>query len=676
MLSANILGGYPADKVNATYWKKIQFPSDKNISGSVSIDFSLPSDCNSYIVCDGNGETLKSSILRKEGSHLKVFFNMRDGDGLLLAFLKEGNIPDNELMNESGLLHVVKKAKEPIGSVESTETFDLLWGKAVFVGAQFEEKVFSGYNPFGPNKDTLHSYNGYIKIGKSGSYRFFTASTDASFILIDGKPVVSWPGKHDQAKGINNEIWADINLEEGNHGFKYLHGNSGDKLYAIAAILMPGENKNSVIPASAFTEAYAAKLGELENQNGNPVPEFAWDNRQMVNFDRECMHEVEFVATVPSAMKYKNIKWDFGDGTLGEGAKLSHIYFKRVPYNVTMNVELQDGKKTKMTQEVLLDFRYSQSENDDNLTNEIIKKALSQEASAGIQVEGYNAIMTALLFYKKKKEAEQFYLKSALMRKTVLPELLFEFLDKLVAPSMTESEKYAEALKVWESFTAKTNESTLLVKAKFRKAELLIVPLREPLKGNEILNEIKKETLPEREKKALLIYEGDALMLTEGANEAYRIFNSLEPRNSKPKDAKDKLEIENALNSKLFLIEHMISSGKYSEALDLIGTLQWDRPTTRLYAPLSLFKGRALSKLGRTALAGVTLENSLLLDRDDDTDAKIRIELAGVYAIKKEYLNAKKQISVIKKRNPGSLEEIAADKLLEVINRKISEGAE
>ena len=74
--------------------------------------------------------------------------------------------------------------------------------------------------------------------------------------------------------------------------------------------------------------------------------------------------------------------------------------------------------------------------------------------------------------------------------------------------------------------------------------------------------------------------------------------------------------------------------------------------------------------------AGVILENALLLDRDDDTDAKIRIELAGVYVLKKEYLNAKKQISVIKKRNPGSLEEIAADKLLEIINRKISEGAE
>ena len=87
-------------------------------------------------------------------------------------------------------------------------------------------------------------------------------------------------------------------------------------------------------------------------------------------------------------------------------------------------------------------------------------------------------------------------------------------------------------------------------------------------------------------------------------------------------------------------------------------------------------KGRVLSKLGRTAFAGVTLENGLLLDRDDDTDAKIRIELAGIYAVRKEYLNAKKQISVIKKRNPGSLEEIAADKLLEIINRKISEGAE
>lgn len=676
ILSSNILYGYPVDKVDAAYWKKIQFPSEKKVEGSVTLDFFLPSDCGGYLVCNGNGEVLKSSVLRREGSHMRVFFNTQSGDGLLLAILKDKKITDNRIVNESGLLHVVKKAGEPIGDVKSPAAFNELWSKAVFLGAQFEERVFSGYNPFGDNKDTLHSYNGYLKIGKSGSYRFYTASTDASFILIDGKPVVSWPGKHDQGKGINNEIWGDVHLEEGVHVFKYIHANTGDRLYAVAAMLLPGETKNSVIPASAFTESYMANLGELENPGGMPVPEFSWVNRQMINFDKYCMHEIEFAATVPAAMKAKNVKWDFGDGTFGEGVKIFHMYFKRSSYFVTMTVELPDGKKIKVGQDVLVDFRFGQSENDDNVTNEIVKKAVSQEASCGIQLEGYNAIMAALLFYKKKKEAEQFYLKSALMKKAVPPELLFEYLDKLVTASMMESEKYAEALKVWELFAGKANDAGIQTKVKLRKAELLVGSLREPLKGIEILNEMKKTTLPEREKKEMLIDEGDALLLTAGINEAYRIFNSLEPKNAKPKDAREKLELENALNSKLFLIENLITSGKYQEALDLIGSLQWDRPTSRLYAPLVLLKGRVLSKLGRTVFAGVTLENGLLLDRDDDMDAEIRLELAGIYAQKKEYLNAKKQISVIKKRNPGSLEEIAADKLLEIINRKISEGAE
>jgi hypothetical protein len=676
ILSSTVLFGYPADKVNAAYWKEIQFPTDKKIEGSVKIDFFIPSDCNGYLVCNGDGEVLETSILRKEGSHLKVFFNTLGGEELFLAFLKEKNIPDNEIVNESGLLHVVKKSKGQIGDVESPEAFYELWDKAVFLGAAFEEKVFSGYNPFGDNKDSLHLYNGYLKISKSGSYRFYTASTDASFIMIDDKPVVSWPGKHDQTKGIHNEIYGDIYLEEGIHGFKYLHANARNSLYEIAAVLKPGGKRNNVIPGSLFADCYEAKLGAMENPKGNPVPEFSWDNRQMANFGNDCMHEVEFVAKVPAAMKTRRIKWDFGDGTFGEGAKTLHVYFMRTHYSVSMIVETQDGRKIKVGQDVLVGFRFGQNENNDNLTDWIVKKSVGQEASCGIQLEGYNAIMNAQLFYNKKGEGEQFYLKSSLMKKEVSPQLLFEFLDKLVTVSMTEAEKYAEALKAWDLFIGKTHDSALLGKAHLRKSELLIGPLREPLKGIELLNGMKKATLPEREKKALLIEEGDAVLLTKGINEAYRLFSSLEPKNAKLKNEREKLEFENALNTKLFLIENLILSGKYSEALELIRLLEWDRPTVRLYAPLALLKGRVLSKLGRNVLAGVTLENSLLLDRDDDTDAKIRIELAKVYAMKKEFLKAKQQISVIKKRNPGSLEEIAAGKLLEVINRKISEGAE
>ncbi|OGV57078.1 MAG: hypothetical protein A2X45_10460 [Lentisphaerae bacterium GWF2_50_93] len=672
ILSA-VLYGHPLDKVNAVYWKKVVIPAEAKGNVSVTLEFFLPAECSGYQLFNRKGEVIRMCLLQEEGGYVRAFFNIKGSEELSLAFLKDPVGHREGLPNASGLLLTTRKSKEPLGSVDSVEAFMKLWNKSVFQGAVFEERVFRGYNPFALTNDTLHSYDGDIRIAKTGSYRFYSASTDASFLLIDGKPVVSWPGRHDPWKGSNNEIFGDVTLKEGIHKFRYLNASNSDRVCAVAGILLPGEKKNGVIPKTAFTEVYKASLGPLEGLDGKPLAEFSWDNRQMVYFDSDCMHDVEFRASVPAGLDVQKVKWDFGDGTSGEGMKASHIYFKRWTYHVTMTVELAGGRQMREKQDVQVNFRFCQNENDDALTWDTIAKAIQQESTIGIQSEGYDAIMASLLFYKKKKESEEFYRKSSLMKKSAATERLFEFLDKLVAARMMESEDYKGAMDAWEIFLQKAQEP-LKSKALLNRAELLVGPLCETQKGLEILNGIKNESLSETEKRSFIIAQSDAVLRKEGFNAAYYILNSIKTGNTIPKDARERLERENSTNAKLFLVEQYIASGKNTEALDVIAALESEKPSLRLYAPLVLLKAKACSKLGRSVMAGSLLEGGLLLDRDDVIDAKIRMALAGIYVARKEYLKAKQQISTIKKQNPDSLEELEATKLLELINKKINEG--
>ena len=670
---SSFIYAHPADKINSVYWKQVVIPAEVKGNASVTLDFFLPAECSGYQLFNRNGDVIKTCLLREEGGYVRVFFNINGADELSLALLKEQPGHGGRLSNASGLLHTIRKSKEQLGSVDSMDMFMKLWDNSVFVGALFEERVFCGYNPLAPDKDTLHSYDGYIRIEKTGGYRFYTASTDASFILIDGQLVVSWPGRHDPRKGANNEIFGDIALDEGLHRFRYLHANNGDWTCAVAGILLPGEKKNGVIPKTAFTEVYKASAGPMEDLDGKPVPEFSWNNRQMIYFDTDCMHEVEFNATIPAGLNIQKIKWDFGDGTSGEGAKVLHIYFKRWTYHVTMTVDLAGGRQMKEKQDVQVNFRFGQNQNDDNLTSEIIKKAVQQESTVGIQPEGYDAIMTAMLFYKQKKDGETFYQKSALIKNSAATAHLFEFLDKLVVAQMIDSENYKRGMDAWEAFSQKAQEP-LKARALLKEAELLVGPLRETQNGLDILGKIKNASFSDVEKRSYLIAQSDAALSKDGFNAAYYILSSIVTANSNPKDAKERLARENSVNAKFFLIEHYIKSDKDAEALEVITALEWEKPTVRLYAPLVLLKGKAYSKLGRTVMAGALLEGGLLLDRDDDTDAKLRMALAGVYVARKEYLKAKQQLSTIKKQNPNSLEDLEASKLLDVINKKISEG--
>ena len=52
--------------------------------------------------------------------------------------------------------------------------------------------------------------------------------------------------------------------------------------------------------------------------------------------------QVVFAGTVPE-LKVLSSEWDFGDGTKGEGAKVSHVYTKYGNYKIVLTVDDNTG---------------------------------------------------------------------------------------------------------------------------------------------------------------------------------------------------------------------------------------------------------------------------------------------------------------------------------------------
>src|SRR5262249_2398623 len=73
-------------------------------------------------------------------------------------------------------------------------------------GAAYQRRVADGYNRFGPSDYYVSCYRGWINIPAAGKYGFCTASNEASFSFLDGKPLVHWPGRHTAERGLFGEV--------------------------------------------------------------------------------------------------------------------------------------------------------------------------------------------------------------------------------------------------------------------------------------------------------------------------------------------------------------------------------------------------------------------------------------------------------------------------------------
>jgi len=214
-----------------------------------------------------------------------------------------------------------------------------IWSQSEpFYGADAVDKVWHGQNMFGPSESFVSLYTGWLMCPSPGDYVFATTSDDASFLLVDGKPVVAWPGYHGPVADARHS--GIIRLKAGLREFQYLHLNAGGTTCAVAAWRPPGAEVVEVIPESAFAPLSRAVVGPLELAGERIAADFSPEiTGEALLSGTEEIYAVQITFTNTTARDASSlVYWDFGDGQNGSGRSATHIYLASGVYPVTMRI--------------------------------------------------------------------------------------------------------------------------------------------------------------------------------------------------------------------------------------------------------------------------------------------------------------------------------------------------
>ena len=119
------------------------------------------------------------------------------------------------------------------------------WAKSTTVlGRVIVPGFFEGGNRFGPQTNLFLHLQGWFTADKPEHLDFTSVSVDASFVLVDGKEVVEWPGKHDW--GYSQQTGppkGGVDVAEGIHVVDYYNAyiqRDGGRPPVMACLAMKG----------------------------------------------------------------------------------------------------------------------------------------------------------------------------------------------------------------------------------------------------------------------------------------------------------------------------------------------------------------------------------------------------------------------------------------------------
>jgi len=189
----------------------------------------------------------------------------------------------------------------------------------------------------------LYYYQGFFQVNKNGKYIFATISRWDSYLIIDDKLVVSWPGKHDIPGGIRGEKQGSVSLQPGIHKLEYYHYSPWGRMYSVAAWKKPNE-KLRVMTRGDFVPVGRYKATSSGFNDPNKVHAgFEWSTIDDFRLEQTgpSFVAMRFKAVKPAGSKY-SYRWTFDDGTIATGDTIDHVFLRPALRKVQLRVSLED----------------------------------------------------------------------------------------------------------------------------------------------------------------------------------------------------------------------------------------------------------------------------------------------------------------------------------------------
>lgn len=220
-------------------------------------------------------------------------------------------------------------------------------------GAGFCNGVSDGFNRFGPSDHYISVYEGYLRIDQAGSYSFCTVSDDGSWLRVDDRHVVEWPGPHGWSGAEHGERNGQIKLKQGVARVQYYHEEGAGTQMAFLGWKPPGAERFQAVPPDQWLSVRTARAVGYEARD---KPLIAVPLARVINTywirdsdDRQATL-VEFRHRSRSrAGEIVKTHWSFGDQLEAKGDRLRHVYFRTERPEVTLTVTDARGNTDSIT---------------------------------------------------------------------------------------------------------------------------------------------------------------------------------------------------------------------------------------------------------------------------------------------------------------------------------------
>jgi hypothetical protein len=229
------------------------------------------------------------------------------------------------------------------------------------LGRALLEGINEGGNRFGPEADLFEHFQGWFEVAAPEQLQMGAISTDASFVLVDGKEVVEWPGAHAWNPGHDGPPQGGVDLAAGIHVVDYYNAyvhsdRQGPIMCALAVKGGPFYQWTLLRPESAFFRPVAEDhIIGYELPAGSPgasmpgaAPALAmdWSNadQSVIDPDIPDIGLISMQLTFyGSATGAQTVNWAFDDGTTAQGKSVTHLFPR--PGMRKVRLSLNDGAR-------------------------------------------------------------------------------------------------------------------------------------------------------------------------------------------------------------------------------------------------------------------------------------------------------------------------------------------
>jgi hypothetical protein len=322
-------------KPSALTWTDLYVPNPRWLGQTIGVFNDSGQRVASQVLSNTPGGPLTIMFdSSSNAQHYDVYFGSSDWPPLPLADDKHG---------------VMLETRDGDGK-EIDKLPDMLdaWNKATKVeGKVLVPGIFEGGNRFGPQHNLLLHFHGYFTATAAEHVDFATVSTDSSFVLVDGKEVVEWPGAHDAGGGMREEHPGGVDVTAGTHEVDYYNDYfqpGGPPLMACLAVKGGPVDKWSMTTADCPFFQPSAHAHVIDYAvSGTTAPPmaitFTPKDQSMIEHD---VADAGFLTVTLNALPAEdgNVTWTFDDGTTATGQSVDHLFPR--PGLRTVQVEVKD----------------------------------------------------------------------------------------------------------------------------------------------------------------------------------------------------------------------------------------------------------------------------------------------------------------------------------------------